>query len=102
MASRLKLHEEFCEILGTRNVYFQPPATVKMKYPCIKYSLAGESRKRANNQNYSTVNRYEVIVIDSDPDSDIPNKVGNHFQMCSFDRAYVADNLNHRVYTIYY
>ena len=32
MDRRLKLHEELCDILGSRNVYFQPPETVKMKY----------------------------------------------------------------------
>jgi hypothetical protein len=102
MASRLKLHEEFCEILGSRNVYYQPPSSVTMKYDCIRYSLAGADHKRANNTIYKNTNRYEVIVITHDPDSDIGDKILAHFSMCSFDRSYVADNLNHKVYTLYY
>lgn len=102
MARRLKLHEELCTLLGSTNVYFQPPESLKMQYPCIKYSLSGIDQKRANDHGYRFTKRYEVIVLTHGPGSDIPDKVHNHFQMCSFDRAYAADNLNHYVYTIYY
>ena len=37
MKTRYELHEFLCEILGSRNVYFQPPESVKMKYPAIVY-----------------------------------------------------------------
>ena len=33
MKTRYELHEFLCEILGSRNVYFQPPESVKMKDP---------------------------------------------------------------------
>lgn len=102
MASRLKLHEELCEILGSLNVYFQPPESAKIKYSCIKYSLVGIDQKYAGNKLYNTRNRYEVIVMDFDPDSDIPAKIMNHFEMCSFDRWYAADKINHFVLTLYY
>lgn len=102
MASRLNLHEELCEILGTRNVYFSPPASVLMKYPAIRYSRSGVSAQRANDRIYNNTNCYEVIVIYKDPDSDIPDRVQAHFPMCSLDRFYVADNLNHAILTLYY
>lgn len=102
MASRLNLHEELCELLGSRNVYFQPPESLKMHYPCIRYSLSGMDQRRANDGLYKTMNRYEVTVIDSDPDSDIYKRLLNHFPMCNFDRPYIADNLNHFTLTIYY
>lgn len=100
MASRLKLHEELCVILGTRNVYFQPPSS--MNHPCIKYSRADVDKDNANNKPYRSTNRYTIIVIDRDPDSEIPDKILNHFPMCSFDRFYTSDNLNHTVLTLYY
>ena len=100
--SRLNLHEELCEILGSRNVYYQPPESVKMRYPCIKYSRSGINQRHANDKSYNNTNRYEIIVIDLDPDSVIPDKILEHFKMCSFDRGYVSDNLNHNVYTLYY
>lgn len=102
MASRHELHEELCELLGSRNVYFTPPASVQMRYPCIKYSLSGIDQKRANNATYNLINRYELIVIDSDPDSTLHEKILAHFQMCRFDRPYIADNLHHKVLTLYY
>ena len=102
MGSRLELHEELCEILGTRNVYFQPPASIKMAYPCIRYSKSPPDLYRANNRIYKNVNQYEVTVIDEDPDSDIPDKILNHFQMCSLDRVYPADNRNHTTLKLYF
>lgn len=102
MASRLELHEEFCNILESRNVYFQPPASVKLEYDCIKYSLSGINVQHANNENYTMTNRYEVIVITRNPDSKTPWDILGHFKMCSFDRAYASDNLNHFVFTLYY
>lgn len=102
MGSRLELHEELCIILGTRYVYFQPPASVKMTYPCIRYSKGAPDIKRASNAIYKNTNRYEITVIDADPDSEIADKILAHFQMCSIDRRYTADNLHHTTLTLYY
>ena len=102
MASRLDLQSELETILGTRNVYFNPPASVRMKYPCIRYSRSGITDRHADNLRYTSCNQYEVIVIDPDPDSALPDTILTHFQMCRFDRTYVADNLCHSVLTIYY
>lgn len=102
MADRLNLHASLVHILGSDNVYFQPPESLKMKYPCIRYSLSGTVSRHADNRIYSSTKRYEVTVIDSDPDSDIHEKILEQFQMCSFDRSYTADNLNHKTLTIYY
>ena len=102
MASRLKLHEELCEILGTRNVYFQPPASTKLKYPCVVYSKTGVNTSSANDRVYRSTNRYEITVIDLNPDSEIADKILKHFSMCSFDRGFTSDNLNHYALTLYY
>lgn len=102
MSTRLELHEKLCTILKTRNVYFQPPESTKMKYPCIRYSKVGIDQKRADDMNYKNTNRYELIVIDKDPDSVIHEAILEEFQMCGFDRGYTSDNLNHYVLTLYY
>lgn len=102
MASRLELHEELCTILGTENAYFNPPESLKMKYPCIRYRLADINIKYSNNKKYKNMKQYEVIVIDQDPDSNIYEKILEHFTMSNFDRMYTAENLNHFVLTIYY
>ena len=102
MASRLELHEELCEVLGTRNVYFQPPESVKMQYDAIRYSLGGKDLKRADDRIYLNTNQYDGVVITRDPDTSIPDKLLAHFEMCSFGRPYTADNLNHYPFTLYY
>lgn len=102
MASRLELHEELCTVLGSRNVYFQPPESVKMKYDAIRYDLGGKDLKHANNRIYLNTNQYDGVVITRDPDTTIPDKLLAHFEMCSFGRPYVAENLNHYPFTIYY
>lgn len=102
MASRLELHEELCDILGSRNVYFQPPESIKLNYPCIIYSKSGIYANNANDNTYKKVNQYSLTVIDQDPDTDIPDKIIDHFNMCSFDREYTSDYLNHYVLNLYY
>lgn len=99
--SRLELHEVFCDILGSRNAYFQPPSSKKLDYDAIVYRRKTIDNKFANNSVYAQMDAYEVVVICRDPDSDIPKKI-SHLPMCSFDRYYASDNLNHNVFTIYY
>ena len=102
MASRSELHEELCEVLGTRNVYFQTPESVKMQYDAIRYSLGGKDTKRADDSLYLMTNKYEGVVITRDPDTTIPDDMLLHFKMCSFGRPYPSNNLNHYPFTLYY
>lgn len=102
MASRLILHEEFCEILGSRNVYFNPPASVEMNYDAIRYNLSGKDLKRANDRIYLSKNCYDGVFITKNPDSIIPDVILDHFEMSSFGQPYTADNLYHYPFTIYY
>lgn len=101
MDKRLELHEKLCEILGSRNVYFQPPEKLVMEHPCIVYKRIKPNVKFANNGLYFNKKAYSVITIDPDPDSDIPDKILS-LPLCSFDRHYTSDNLNHDVYNLYY
>ena len=102
MAERLTLHGELCTILGSRNVYFQPPESVKMQYDAIRYELSGKDLKHANNKIYTSINQYDGVVITRNPDTTIPDEILAHFEMCSFGRPYTADNLNHYPFTLYY
>ena len=101
MGQRLALHQILMTILGSSNVYFQPPATVKMNYPCIVYRRSDIDTSFADDNPYITNKRYQVTVIDANPDSLIPDKVGK-LPKCVFDRHFKADNLNHDVYQLYY
>ena len=101
MARRLQLHEKLCELLGTRNVYFQPPASVMMQYPAIVYSLSHIDSNKADDGAYKLARSYEVILIDKNPDTELLGSL-SALPMCRFDRYYTADKLNHYVFTIYY
>lgn len=101
MPSRLELHEILCGILGSRNVYFQPPESVKLQYPCVVYDLCAIDTKFADNRPYTRKKQYSVTVIDKNPDSELPDKIGA-LPMCRFDRQFPADNLNHYVYRMYF
>lgn len=100
MADRADLQTELEELLGSRNVYFQPPASVQIKYDAIVYSRKYIDNIYANNLVYKQDDAYEVIAIYKNPDSDIPKKL-SRLPKCSFDRHYTADNLNHDVFTLY-
>ena len=101
MASRIDLQEKLEEVLGSSNVYYQPPASVKMEYPAIRYSRKNIDEKSADNAAYKLTNCYEIIVIDRKPDNKVIEKL-LALPMCSYDRSYKADNLNHDVLTLYY
>lgn len=100
MDRRAELGKIFREILGNGNVYFQPPSNTQMRYPAIRYERSEMAIKHADNSNYNRRIRYTVTVIDSDPDSEIVNRV-SMLPYCYFDRHYVQDNLNHDVFEIY-
>lgn len=101
MVNRPLLHAELVKILGSENVYFQPPESIKINYPAIIYSRSDIDNRFANDNVYLQDHAYQVIVVDKDPDSEIVHKLSK-FPMSRFDRHYVADNLNHDVFTIYY
>jgi hypothetical protein len=84
----------------TSDVYFQPPAPLQMQYPCIRYERNGSSVQRAANLPYRLAKRYQITVIDRNPDSTIPDQV-EELPMSEFDRWFAADNLNHWVFNLF-
>jgi len=72
-----------------------------MSYPCIIYKRDDEETIFADNSPYHRTKRYLVTVIDADPDSTIPDKVGA-LPLSRYLRNFVAKNLNHDVYVLYF
>lgn len=101
MAPRLQLQSLLEELLGTDKVYFQPPPNVVLTYPCIVYKRDFAQTTFADNQPYDRQIRYQVTVMDKNPDSELPAKVAA-LPMCLFDRFYTADNLNHDVFNLFF
>lgn len=101
MANRLDLQALLEDLLGSRNVYYQPPESVKMKYPAIVYSLEDIENSFANDGVYFFWKKYSVIVVDKDPDSQIVTKVAL-LPTCRFIRHYKHENLNHYAFELFY
>lgn len=99
--SRLELQRVFEKLLNTKNVYFNPPPTVELEYPCILYKLDKFYSTHAGNKVYRLERRYNATLIVTDPDSELPDKMFD-IPKIAFDRSYVSDNLYHYVYTLYY
>jgi hypothetical protein len=101
MDSRLELQTKLEQLLGTRNVYFQPPENVKIKYPAIIYSRTRIDARFANNNGYKLDHAYQVIYVHSNPDDSFIDTLAL-FPTARFQREYTANNLYHDVFIIYY
>lgn len=101
MAGRLELQTLLETILGSRNVYYQPPSSIQMKYPAIVYSRSDIKSVMADDMVYVTENAYDITVIDKNPDSNVVAQIAK-LSRCRYDRHFVSDNLNHDVFTIIY
>jgi hypothetical protein len=102
MGSRLDLQDKLIELIGNNHVYFQPPESVKLQFPCIIYNLDSGDTQFAMDLPYTFTRRYEIMFITKDPDSELIDKIAKAFPMIRFDRSYCTDNLNHYTYKLYY
>lgn len=118
--TRLDLDAEFRELLGSDYVYFSPPESLKLKYPCIVYHRTGANTRKADNNLYLLGFEYTVTIIDKDADSGafggynaitkeldynsdtLIEKMLKHFPMCRYVNHRVVNNLNHDTFTLYY
>jgi hypothetical protein len=101
MAPRLDLQELLVTLLESSNVYFQPPDSTRMSYPAIVYNRDYRKTEYADNLPYKHKKRYQVTVIDRNPDSEIPDRVAE-LPLCSFETFFAADELNHDVFNLYF
>lgn len=101
MAPRLELQTKLEAVLGTNKVYFQPPASLTLTYPCIVYKRSGIKSLFGDNIPYFLEKEYTLTVIYKDPDSDLMDKVAQ-LPKCKLDRTFTNDNLYHAVFTIYF
>lgn len=102
MATRLQFRDRLQEVLGLDHLYFAPPSGFKMEYDCCVYKIARRPVKHADNIRYLKHIAYECMLIFRDPDSDLPEKLMDGFPLCEWNRRYMADNLTHEVFIVYY
>ena len=98
--SRLKLQEVLEEILGSRNVYFQPTENIRMQYPAIVYSRSSAEQQPADNHPYINFMLYDVTLIDRDPDDGLVQKIMKELPGSRYYRHYASQNLHHDVFVV--
>lgn len=88
--------------VAENRVFYQPPNGMTLNFPCVVYKLSGDKAIHADNQLYGVLsNRYEVTLIDRNPDSVYYDEI-RKIKMTSFSRTFDNDNLHHWVFTINY
>lgn len=88
-------------VLGSSNVYFQPPESQKINYPAIVYNRDRSFKHNADDKRYLLSKGYQVTLLDWDPDSPALDAL-EALPFSSFVRHYTADGLNHDVFLIYF
>ena len=99
--SRLTLQTKLEELLKSKEVHYNPPNSIQMKYPAIRYKKKKKERRFANDAVYTSMDCYEIIVIAAEPDHPVIEKILS-LPYSSWDRHYTASNLDHDVITLYY
>lgn len=96
-----ELNDLLKDIRDSDSVYFQPPENVKIQYPCIVYKRDDIVPTWAANKVYGKVNRYLVTSISRDPNDEVPDKLAD-LEKCLLEQSFVADNLYHYVFSLYF
>lgn len=83
------------------HVYFQPPSNLEMLYPAVVYEMDRADTKFADDNPYTLTKQYSMTLITQNPDDTIFEALAA-LPMCAHERHYVAENLNHDVFNIYF
>lgn len=97
----MKLQKLLERLLNSRDVYSKPPSSNKLGYPCIIFQKDGENVKFADDSRFVYYNRYSLIVVSREATPKVCDDIAN-LPLCSFLKRYVADNLYHNVYQLYW
>lgn len=105
--SRLDLStalHQLCE-----NVYFQPPQSLKLQYPCVVYSLKLVDSDYADNLTYKTMREYSLVYISPNPDpiyeesgDGMIETILKSFSHIKHVNRYTSDNLYHDAFNLFY
>ena len=97
--NRDELHDLLVDVLGSDNVYFDPPEKIKIKYPAIVYHKNHITNRYASNKVYSNSYTYTLTLIDEYPDSEVIDKLSN-LPYCKHNQSYSSNGMFHEVFTI--
>lgn len=94
-----ELLEGVQELYGDEpHVYYQPPESVKMVYPCFIYKLDAVDEVYSSDKPYLYRDDFTVTYVTRDPEPEIVAGLKNLKQV-GYDRHYTAENLHHYVFS---
>jgi len=100
-ANRIELRAKLLSALSDCDedaaLYFQPPESVKLEYPCVIYRVATFTTSNADNIHYKKNVTFDVTYITRSSTSKVPSRMLEE-PLMSFDRYYTAENLHHYSY----
>lgn len=99
--TRVELDTILRATLGSSNVYFDPPESFKLKYPCIVYGLSNHVERFSENTVYNRLKRYAITYITRDADDPMVETIED-LEYCHLNRPYTSDGLFHYAYDIYF
>jgi len=97
--NRYTLSRELHDILGSNNIYYNPPESQKMNFPCIVYNRTYINDIKADNIKYLDYTTYKIIVISKSPDHPAIKKI-LQIPMTRLSANYVKDGFYHDVITL--
>ena len=83
------------------HVYYQPPESIKLTYPCIVYNRSTFYTRYANNHIYNDMAQYTVTLMDKDPESSLVQALRD-LEYCEMANEFTSENIHHFVFTLYY
>lgn len=99
MTNRLDLHKKLLQFYT--NIYFQPPENIVIKYPCIIYQRVVDETWHADGLAYIIKKRYDITIIEKDPDSDVADRMVQQLPYSKVTQRYITDNLYHTKIELY-
>lgn len=101
MSDRLDMQEDLEAAFGSENVYYDPPESIQMEYPCIVYTTNDVTTLWTNGRPYGTMFDYQVTLIRKDPDDGLLERLLASLGSYDYDRHYISDGLYHDVILVH-
>ena len=95
--TRTSLQSELESICGT-NVYFQPPETLTLKYPCVIYQIIDSPSVYADGIKYKQAIKFQIMYVTKKAVDDVVDKILRN-PFFNFQRFFASAGLNHYVFT---
>lgn len=101
MADRQILAQKLISLMNGNRVYFQPPESIQLTYPCLIYQFETFDKRNANDRRYSKFKKYSLVYISKDSDDPMVDKI-DELPYCEHKNRYVSDNLYHDSFILYF